>query len=173
VRLHPATVRALPEACAALRDADLVVLGPGSLYTSLLPNLLVPGLAEALRRSAARVVLVMNLMTEPGETDGYTAADHVRALLAHVPDLRVHAVLLHDGAVGGERAGRYRSQGANPVLADVEALEALDSRVIRRDLLADGLKVRHEPGKLGVALADLAHDGRERADLHGPTALSA
>ena len=173
VRLHPAAVKAVPEACSAIRDADLVVVGPGSLYTSLLPNLLVPGLAEALRRSTARVVLVMNLMTEPGETDGYTAADHVRALLAHVPHLRVHAALLHDGAVGDERAGRYRSQGANPVSADVEALEALGCQVVRRDLLAQGPKARHDPGKLGAALADLAPKRWQRAGLPGPAALSA
>ncbi len=173
VRLRPETVSASPEACSALRDADLVVVGPGSLYTSLLPNLLVPGLAEALRRSEARVVLVMNLMTEPGETDTYTAADHVRALLAHVPDLRLHSVLLHDGAIGDEQARRYRAQGATPVLADVEALEGLHCKVVRRNLLAEGLKIRHQPARLGAALADLADKGRPRADLHGHAALSA
>ena len=173
VSLQPAAVRALPEACSALREADLVVVGPGSLYTSLLPNLLVPGLAEALRRTAAPVVLVMNLMTEPGETDGYSAADHVRALRAVVPELRVHSVLLHDGPVGDDRAGRYWSQGASPVLADVEALRDLGCRAVRRDLLADGPKIRHEPGKLGAALADLVRDARDRAGFPEPTALSA
>ena len=175
VRLLPETAGACPEACSALREADLVVLGPGSLYTSLLPNLLVPGLAEALRRSQARVVLVMNLMTERGETDGYTAADHVRALRAHVPGLRVDAVLLPDGAIREEQQGPYRSQGAAPVRADVEALEALACRVVRKDILGQGPKVRHDPRKLGRALADLAPEGSQWSDAHGHgcTALSA
>jgi uncharacterized cofD-like protein len=173
MRLHPETVKAWPEAGAAIRSADLVVVGPGSLYTSLLPNLLIPGLADALRHSEARVVLVMNMMTEPGETDGYTAADHVRALLAHVPDLPLPTVLLHDGTIGDDRARRYSSQGATPVFPDVAALEALGCRVVRRDLLAEGPSVRHEHGKLAAALAELVEDRGDRSHLHGDDALSA
>src|SRR5438093_61250 len=94
VRLQPAAA-ALPQALEAIRRADCIVIGPGSLYTSLIPVLLTRGLVEAIVGSGVRVVLVMNLMTEPGETDGYSAADHLMALRVHAPRLPVHDVILN------------------------------------------------------------------------------
>jgi uncharacterized cofD-like protein len=157
LRFDPPEPTALPQACEALRDADLVVLGPGSLYTSLLPNLLVRGVAQALRESRARTVLVMNLMTERGETAGYSAADHVEALRRHVPGLALHDVLLNSAPIEPRSAERYLASGEVPVGGDVAALEALGCRVWERDLLAPGEVIRHDPHKLASALLDLAH----------------
>lgn len=97
VWLEPRRPAATPDAVTAIDRADLVVLGPGSLYTSLLPNLLIPGIAAAVGRSSAPVVLVANLREQPGETEGMTLPDHLDALRAHAPQVRVDVVLAHEG----------------------------------------------------------------------------
>jgi uncharacterized cofD-like protein len=159
LRFDPPEPTALPQACQALRAADLVVIGPGSLYTSLLPNLLVPGIAQALRESPGRMVMVMNLMTEQGETTGYTASDHVRAVRRHVPGLVLHDVVLNSAPIEPRAVERYLAGGEVPVGGDVEALEALGCRVWQRDLLAPGETIRHDAQKLAAALMDLAQLG--------------
>lgn len=156
VCLQPETARALPQALEAIEAADLIVIGPGSLYTSLIPNLLVKGLAEAVAESRARVVLVMNLMTEPGETDGYTAVDHLVAIQRHAPRLPIHDVLLNSTPIPEALVERYAAEGAAPVPADTELLRALGCRPVERDLLVAGLQVRHDPHKLAPALLELA-----------------
>jgi uncharacterized cofD-like protein len=165
VRLLPTGAAALPEAQRAIAGADLVVIGPGSLYTSLIPVLLVRGIVEAIARSDARVVLVMNLMTEPGETDGLTAADHVRALLRHAPGIPIHDVLLAEPLPDSPRLAESAARGARPVAADLPALRALGCRPVRRRVLAaDG--VRHDPGRLAAAVLRLGrgpHGRREAA----------
>ena len=160
VRLEPESAAAPPEALDALAAADLIVIGPGSLYTSLIPVLLAKGIAAAIAASRARVVLVMNVMTEPGETDGFAAEDHVRALRRHLPHLPLHDVLLNDAAVDPERMRRYGGEGAVPVSASLEALRELGCRVLERDLLAEGPKVRHDPRKLATALLEAARRAR-------------
>jgi uncharacterized cofD-like protein len=156
VHLEPPGVRALPEACAAVAAADLVVLGPGSLYTSLAPPLLVPDLAGAIAASRARVVLVMNLMTEPGETDGYGAVEHVEALRRHAPALEIHDVVLNSAPIAGRRADRYAAERARPIPAELERLQALGYRPVARDLLGPGPLIRHDPHKLAGLLLELA-----------------
>jgi uncharacterized cofD-like protein len=148
VRLLPAGVRALPEALDAITEADVVVLSPGSLFTSLIPVLVVPGIAAALTASAARVVLVANLMTEPGETDGFRASDLVRAIQAHAPGLRLHDVLVNAAPVPRGTVAHYGRVGAAPIPVDADAIESLGPRVIARRLLAAGYGVRHDPRKL-------------------------
>jgi uncharacterized cofD-like protein len=154
VRLVPEDAAAPAEVQAAIRAADLVVIGPGSLYTSLMPVLLARGLVSAIVASGARVVLVMNLMTEPGETDGYTAADHIRAIRRHVPELRLHDVLCNEAPFGDERIRLYSPERATPVVLDPEALLALGCRIVKRDLVAEGGKVRHDPVKLAAAILE-------------------
>src|SRR5206468_5865965 len=95
VRLVPETARALPQALQAIKAADVIVIGPGSLYTSLIPVLLLRDLSDAIARSRARVALVMNLMTEPGETDGARAEDHLLAVRRHAPRVPIHDVLVN------------------------------------------------------------------------------
>lgn len=148
VWLEPRTVEATPEAVSAIVDADLVVIGPGSLYTSILPNLLVDDIAAALREARAPVAFVANLREQPGETEGMGLADHVTALLDHVPDLDVTALIAHDGP---------RPSGpGRPLSVETGAIDALVERVVTADLLdgADG----HEPAALARVLSDLVRD---------------
>lgn len=156
VMLRPESARAVPQAREALSAADLIVIGPGSLYTSLIPVLLVRELADAIARSRARVVLVMNLMTEPGETDGYSAAAHLAAIRHHARQVPIHDVLMNVTPVPPELAERYAADGAEPVAADAEGVGALGSCPVLLDLLSVGSMARHDPAKLARALLDLA-----------------
>ncbi|MEE4275328.1 MAG: YvcK family protein [Thermoleophilia bacterium] len=156
VWLEPDRVDALPEAIAALDQADLVVLGPGSLYTSIMPNLLIAEVREALERTRAWVVYVCNIMTQPGETDGYTTADHLDALYRHGVAGMVDAVLVNDTPVSGALAASYEAEGAIPVRVDEERLRALGIKVVHADVAATGGGVvRHDPGRLAEALLGL------------------
>ena len=155
VHLDPADATALPQALTALAAADLIVIGPGSLYTSLIPILLVKSIADGIARSHARVVLVANLMTEPGETDGYTAADHVEAIRRHAPLIRIHDALLNSTAIPTDLAAAYGTKGACAVSLTPQAIEAMGCRPVERALLARGPKIRHDPAKLAHALLDL------------------
>jgi len=163
VRLSPTDTVALPEAVEALERAHLIVLGPGSLYSSLVAALLPRGIAEAIARSRARVVHVMNLMTEPGETDGHTAADHLMAIRRHAPTMPIHDILVNTAPFTPEQIGRYGAQGAVPVAADLALMRAMGHAVHECDLLAAGDDVRHDPGKLARALLTLAYRCGSRA----------
>lgn len=163
LRLHPGGAAAPPEALDALERADLIVLGPGSLYSSVVAALLPRGIAEAITRSRARVVLVMNLMTEPGETDGHTAVDHLMAVRRHAPAMPIHDILVNTTPIAPEPLARYGEQGAAPVVADMALLKALGHAVHECDLLASGDDVRHDPAKLARGLLTLAYRCGARA----------
>ena len=154
LRLEPSDAAAPPEAVDALERADLIVIGPGSLYSSLVAVLLVRGLSDAIAQSRARIVLVMNLMTEPGETDGHTGADHVMAIRRHAPALPIHDVLINTTPLEPAQIARYDRLNATPVRADVQLLRALGHAVVESHLLAAGDDVRHDPEKLGRALIE-------------------
>src|SRR5881296_3255560 len=115
-------VRALPRAIKAIKQADLILLGPGSLYTSILPNLLIPEIASAIAKSNAPRVYIANLMTQPGETAGYALADHLRAIQKHVPRRVIDWVVANRHPVSPDVARRYRAQGAEPVAVDLPAI---------------------------------------------------
>jgi uncharacterized cofD-like protein len=155
VRVCPEGARALPEACTAVAEADLVVIGPGSLYTSLLPVLALRDLCDAMVESPARVVLVTNLMTEPGETDGYSVADMVGAIRAHVRALPIHHVLVNDAALPADMLSQYAAEHAGPMVADAAATAALGAQVHALDLVGRGPLVRHDPQKLSAAILSL------------------
>lgn len=159
VVLQPAGAHALPQARQAIDAADLIVLGPGSLYSSVIATLLVKDLAEDIARARARVVLVLNLMTEPGETDSYTAADHVQAIRRHAPHVPIHAVLLNTTPIPPKLIEYYATEGAAPVPPDTEVLRAFGCWPVGRDLLGGGLLVRHDPEKLAQAILELAAEG--------------
>ncbi len=154
IELVPATPPAYPPALAAIARADLVLLGPGSLFTSILPNLLIPGFAAALRSTRAPVVLVLNLMTQPGETDDLTGLDHLAALESHLGRGLINAVLVHSGGFDEARLAPYRAEGALPVAIDPGALAAHGVRLVEADLAApDGL-VRHDPDRLAACIVE-------------------
>jgi uncharacterized cofD-like protein len=169
VSIEPADAAPLPQTLEAVSRANVVVIGPGSLYTSLIPVLLVKGLKDAIRQSDARVVLVMNLTTEPGETDGYTAVDHLIAIRRHAPDMPIHDVLLNATPVPDEQAQAYSLSGATPVEPNVELLSALGHRPLLRDLLGTGPKIRHDAHKLAGTILQILHDARAGVD-RGPIA---
>ena len=147
---HPA---ALPACLDAIREADLIVLGPGSLYTSVIPNLLVSGIREAIHESDAVKVYVMNLMTQSGETAGYTAVDHVRALFDHGGEGLFDYTLVNDLPIPPEAQEEYLREGAVPITADEEALAALGVTVRYAPVaLWQKALVRHDPAALAAAL---------------------
>lgn len=137
-------ITALPDAAQAIREADLIVLGPGSLYTSIIPNLLVPGIADAIRQSRALKVYVCNIMTQPGETDGYAVSDHVKALVDHAGYGLIDICLVNATPVPEQILRRYQEQGAGPVGVDPKEAQRLGVAVVQADLLEteNGL-VRH------------------------------
>ena len=158
--LHPKLARALPEAREAVGAADLIVIGPGSLYTSLIAPLLLKDLADDIAQSRARVVLVMNLMTEPGETGGYTAADHLVALRRHAPQVAIHDVLLNTAPIPEKAAAYYAARHSVPVPMDAELLRALGCRTVEGDLFENGVQIRHDPRKLAEAILGLVAEAR-------------
>jgi uncharacterized cofD-like protein len=144
-----------PEALEAIRRADLVVLGPGSLWTSVIASLLGGGVAEALRDTRATRVLVVNLFTQPGETDGYCASDHVRAVHGALGDV-VDVALVHRPPLPGDAIAAFAAQGARPVEVDRAAFDALGVVPVVTDLFAPGELGRHDPQKLARALLGIA-----------------
>ena len=154
VALKPPDVAPAPEVLHALADAELIVLGPGSLYTSIIPNLLVRGVADAVRanRSATRLY-VCNVMTQPGETDGYAASDHVRVLQRLIaPDIVTHALVNTRPPRQRALLARYEAEGAHPVAADLDAIRELGVTPVAADLISEVDVVRHDPEALARAL---------------------
>ncbi len=162
VFLDPPSVPAPEEALEALRHADLVLIGPGSLYTSIIPNLLVPGVSEALAETDALVVYLSNAMTEPGETTGYDLKDHVDALFAHAPGLRLSFVLANREPIDETALTRYREEGALPVTVNGSLLPC---PLVLESLLQKGPVVRHDGVKTARALQTLFHRARLGAGI--------
>lgn len=156
IRLVPEHPKALPAALAAISEADLIVLAPGSLYTSIIPNLLVDGIVEAITASDALKVCVSNVMTQPGETEGYTVSDHIRALFQHsVPGL-FHICLVNSMPVPPLIAQRYAEQGAEVILCDQNVCEAMGVEIVSRPVsTVDSGHIRHNPGHLARELMEL------------------
>ena len=145
VRLLPQHPQALPEAIEAIETADMIVLGPGSLYTSIIPNLLVEGIVDAIRRSRALKVYVCNVMTQEGETEGCTAADHIAALFQHSAPGLFDLCLVNSSPIPADVAARYAREGAEPMRCDAERCRELGVEIIRRPVATvdhDGY-VRH------------------------------
>lgn len=156
VEIDPGAPPAFPPAAAALEQADLILLGPGSLYTSILPNLLIPGIRQALAKSRARKVLLLNLMTQPGETDGMMGAEHLEALARHAGAGLVDAILVNSAEIPPALIAHYAETNSEPVTCDRDALEALGVEVHEADLLAaDGDLIRHDSEKLAGAVLEL------------------
>lgn len=151
--LRPENAQPLPEALEAIRLADAIIMGPGSVFTSVVPNLLVDGIAEAIHRSKAVKIYVCNVMTQPGETDNYTASDHVRALMLHAPGKRLlDYVLINKEPPGHEVLERYEKYGQRFVTPDADAIRALGLTPIAVNLISQTDIVRHDPAHLAEAI---------------------
>ena len=154
LRLHPRHVRPLPEVLEAIAQADLILIGPGSLYTSILPNLLVSGVAEAIEASSATRVYIANLMTQPGESEGYSLSDHVGAIYKHTRRKLFDWVVASNQPVSPDVARRYRAQGAEPVRVNVGELQDLGVRCLLDNLLEEHGVVRHDSARLSQLLIE-------------------
>jgi len=148
VRLEPPRVGPLAGALEAIREADLILLGPGSLYTSIIPNLLVAGVADAIRRARATRVYIANIMTQPGETDGYSVTEHVRAIYDHAGGRIFDWAVINNQPISPGLLRRYRAQGAEPVEASVAELQKLGVRCVFDHLVEEGNVVRHDATRL-------------------------
>jgi uncharacterized cofD-like protein len=152
--LSSPNVRPLPEAIAAIREADLILMGPGSLYTSILPNLLIPEIARTIARSRAPRVYIANLMTQPGETTDYSVAEHLRAIQTHVKPRIVDYVVANRQKVSAVVAKRYRKEGASQVPVDATGLRELGVKVLLGNLLEEHSVIRHNSARLARLLLD-------------------
>mgnify|MGYP000846748190 FL=1 len=156
VFLEPATCSPLPEILEAIEAADVIVLGPGSLYTSVMPNLLVSGVADAIASSNAVKVYVCNVMTQPGETQGYTAQDHLAAIYAHAGADIVDWVIVNNSPVSDRVLENYCREGSIPVAWDCKALESMGVSVVEAPVINQTNVVRHDPEALSKEIMALA-----------------
>ncbi len=156
VRLIPEHPAALPATLRAIAEADMILLGPGSLYTSIIPNLLVDGVVDAICASHALKLYICNIMTQEGETEGYTAGDHVSALLAHAAEGLMDVCLVNSAVVRKGLVERYQAEDAVPVVVDRERVEAMGVEVVERPLAsATSHYARHSVAKLAKAVMEL------------------
>jgi uncharacterized cofD-like protein len=177
VSLIPERPRFLPETCEMIRRADVVVAGPGSLYTSILPPLLVPQVSEAIRQSQATRVLVANLMTEPGETDDYSVLEHVLTIERHLGAQLFDYVIYNTAPVPDALAATYQACGSRPIVTgtfELNALDKLNIQPIGVPLVSEhpAGKIRHHPERLAAAITALGQGKlgawRGRAEAGGP-----
>ncbi len=157
-RMHlvPPDVEPPQEAIDAIKQADVIVLGPGSLFTSVIPNLLVPKIVDALRATDAMRVYVCNVMTQPGETDGFTASDHVRAIEAHAGGRVFDYVLVNNATPMPELMERYHASGQELVLPDIDRIRQMGYKVVTGNFISQSDYVRHDPVRLAEAILRLA-----------------
>ncbi|CAH0230224.1 gluconeogenesis factor YvcK family protein [Priestia megaterium] len=149
VFLSPADVKPLVETIKAIRRADLIVLGPGSLYTSILPNLLVQDICNELCSTKAKKVYVCNVMTQPGETLGFKASDHIKALYNHMPCTFLDAIIVNNAPIPAPLKKKYQVEQAQPVEYDREVLLKLGLEVIEDQIIQyDGSVIRHDTKKV-------------------------
>lgn len=162
LELTPGKVKPLKEALEAIASADLISLGPGSLYTSVIPNLLVEGVVRAIRKSRAAKAYFANLMWQPWETMMYSAADHVEAIHRHGGKGTVEKVVLNKTPLTGEQRRLYAASKVYPVELDVPRIEEMGLEVVMRPLLARGEKVRHDSLAIARVAVELAAEARVR-----------
>ena len=156
VRLIPERPKATPAALEAIGEADLILLGPGSLYTSVIPNLLVDGVVDAIVQAPAPKIYVCNIMTQEGETEGYTAADHLEALMAHGEPGLVDLCLANCAPLRPELVEKYRREDAVPLTVDRERIAAMGLELVERLVAWEGGNfARHDPEKLARAVLEI------------------
>jgi uncharacterized cofD-like protein len=164
IRLIPEHCRPLQDTLDALASADLITLGPGSLFTSIVPNLLVQGVPEAIEASPAAKAYFVNLMWQPGETIGFTAADHVEAVLRHARGRRViDYVILNTKPVPPDLLRKYAKQRSRPVISDTGRLQGLGLKIVGAPLALETDVVRHDPDAAAAIALELAFETRGSA----------
>ncbi len=168
ISLCPQCPKAVPSAIEAIEQADLIILGPGSLYTSVIPNLLVDGVSEAIRRSEALRVYVLNIMTQEGETEGYTAAQHVQAINGHARGRVVDVCLYNTQAVHPRIVRKYRGEGCAQLFPEPSAFSRMGVELFGGQILALGSDfARHDPLRLAYTIMQAAECYAPRAGVLG------
>lgn len=174
IRLRPGDCEPLPETMEAIREADLITLGPGSLYTSVIPNLLVSGIPKAIEKSPALKVYFVNLMWQPGETINFTASRHLQAIYQHAERKIVDCVVLNGRPIPPNLRKKYARAHVQPVENDIQNLSNMGVKVVTADLVGDTelkQKIRHDSSALAEVVVDLA--SRSRAHQVRKVALAA
>lgn len=152
VALAPADCSPVPPVIEAIRNADIITIGPGSLYTSLMPNLLVSEIASQIRSSRAMKLYIGNLMTQPGETTGFCAEDHLESIFQHAGREIFDGIILNTRPMSKSMLARYQKHGAVPVLCKHRRLKEMGLQIIEGDFLSRAKKVRHDPDALADAI---------------------
>lgn len=155
ISIAPESPAPLPETLEAIAEADILTLGPGSLFTSLLPNLLVKGVPEAIRNSQARKLLIMNIMTQAGETLDFTASDHLDSIRDHCGEELFEYALCNLTSISETQRRKYADEDACQIELDLERMKGHSLKIILKDLLAEDEKVRHDPLKLAQTIFEI------------------
>lgn len=150
----PKNCKALDDVIAAIRDAELIILGPGSLFTSVIPNLLISEISHEIARSKAKKIYVCNIMTQPGETDGFSVSDHVNALIKHAGSKKIIDTVLVNDFMPSNLAKKYQMSGSYPVITDYENLKKIGVNIFSRKLIEDNKDgfVRHSSHRVARAI---------------------
>ncbi|MBN8689170.1 MAG: uridine diphosphate-N-acetylglucosamine-binding protein YvcK [Armatimonadetes bacterium] len=155
--IDPQDVQAYPEAIEAIEEAEMIVIGPGSVYTSVIPNLLVKGIPEAIRNSKAVKAYVCNVMTQPGESDAFSAAEHLLAIEANVEHRLFEYILVNTQVPSSAAVGKYRDRDQYPVEPDIDRIRSMGFRVKPGDFMSESDFVRHDPLRVTDALMEIFH----------------
>ncbi len=155
VYLEPGSVQITERAKNALLEADYILVGPGSLYTSLLPNLLVKGMVDAIQNSKAKKIFITNVMTQPGETTGYSAYDHLKVVYDHIGKQIFDYTIVNRNGSRKDLLEKYAEEGAYPVENDMDKLRKLNIEIVEGKLIQTGDYIRHDPHKLAELLVEL------------------
>lgn len=150
----PENCRPLPEAIQAIKEADLIILGPGSLYTSVIPNLLIKEIAKEIAESAAKKIYVCNIMSQPGETDGYNVSTHVNAVISHAGDKNIMDAVLVNDSLPDNLAGKYKEAGSFPIKLDTENVKKAGVKIVSKKLIEESKEgfVRHSSNRVARAI---------------------
>jgi uncharacterized cofD-like protein len=162
VKLLPRQAKPLAAALSAIAEADAITLGPGSLFTSVIPNLLVQGIPAAIRQSRAVKAYIVNLMWQPGETTDFSASDHIRAIQKHAGGKLLDYAVVNVRGIRRALQQRYEKQQARPVDVDIDAIVKLGIRIMAGNLVQQSEKVRHDPDATAAVVVKLAQEGRRR-----------
>ncbi len=162
IRLRPRQARPLPAALTAIAEADVITLGPGSLFTSVIPNLLVEGIPAAIRRSPAVKTCFINLMWQPGETTEFRASDHIRAIHKHAGGKLLDYAVINIRPITSAMKKRYARESALPVENDIDAIFKMGIKVMAGNLAQNSQRVRHDPTATAAVVVKLAQEGRRR-----------
>lgn len=158
--LSPQPVKPLPDAIQAISEADLIVISPGSLFTSIMPNLIIPGIDDAIKQSKGKVIYVCNVMTQHGETTGFTASDHVQAIINHIGEGCVDAIVVHNEPIEKTVRAVYAEENAEPVIFDTERLIEMGLQIIDGDIIHHQQPtLRHDTQKIANLLYSILITG--------------